>query len=103
MCRSTVIDNAIGVLTELYEESIEPDEFGALTLHYAAKASIFEIVEMIFDRCVDSSHCCPQATVLLSAVPRSIIVPYPCTSPFLPGGPDPTSVWKVSERYRGAR
>ena len=40
----------MGVLTELYEESIEPDEFGALTLHYASKASVVEIVEMIFDR-----------------------------------------------------
>ena len=46
----------MGVLNELYEESIEPDEFGALTLHYAARASIFEIVEMIFDRRVCCRH-----------------------------------------------
>ena len=51
----------MGVLTELYEESIEPDEFGALTLHYASKASVVEIVEMIFDRCDTSAPLQPPA------------------------------------------
>jgi len=40
----------MGVLTELYEATVKPDEHGALTLHYAAKASIVEMVEMLFDR-----------------------------------------------------
>ena len=48
--RSTVINNAMGILTELYEATVKPDEHGALTLHYAAKACILEMVEMLFDR-----------------------------------------------------
>ena len=50
LVHSTVIANMMGILTELYEETIQPDRFGALPLHYAAKAGIFEIVEMLYQR-----------------------------------------------------
>lgn len=71
----------MGVLTELYEATIMPDKYGALPLHYAAKAGIYEIVEMLYYRCIHN----PLTSTLTLHIVDLIIVsvkgtPMQCTN-----------------------
>lgn len=45
-----IVDTVIEILKEIVECTIKPDDFGALPLHYAAKAGMVELVELMLDR-----------------------------------------------------